>query len=481
MSARLPTVGGDDGSWGTVLNTFLGVSHTSDGKDKSDGGGLLVAASDASSDVIAIAQYVCDGTADEVQIQAAINALNLTGGKLTLSEGTFNISSTIQISNDNVMMVGTGPGQRTGGTQSGVGTKLKAATGLTSQLLLVQREADDRPVYGVVLRDFLVDGNSIGTNVDGILYRSNRGLIDHIHVHKATGYGIHIKGYNNWDTYDTQIVNCQVGDSTLDGLFLDTDATDIQVLGCIVYNSGQDSVRINAGSAQFTGCHFYDPTRYNVFFEGSGSRTKLLNCKIEGAGQHGINFDTTNSGMSDVQIVGCNLKDNGDSSNNTYDHIIVQGPSGNGCTRITIVGNNITKTSTEANAPRYGINLSTSAAQSTMITGNSFGSATHFGTAAINNSSSSSLPALIRNNINWKTESSGTATVASGATSIAVTHNLSITPSINDIHVTPTNNLGNAAKFWISSPTSTQFTVNVDTDPGATTATFVWNIFNVEE
>ena len=29
--ARLPTVGGDSGSWGTVLNEFLGEEHNSDG------------------------------------------------------------------------------------------------------------------------------------------------------------------------------------------------------------------------------------------------------------------------------------------------------------------------------------------------------------------------------------------------------------------------------------------------------------------
>ena len=29
--ARLPTLGGDDGTWGQVLNEYLGVSHASDG------------------------------------------------------------------------------------------------------------------------------------------------------------------------------------------------------------------------------------------------------------------------------------------------------------------------------------------------------------------------------------------------------------------------------------------------------------------
>lgn len=31
MTARLPTVGGDSGNWGDVLNTYLGVGHTAAG------------------------------------------------------------------------------------------------------------------------------------------------------------------------------------------------------------------------------------------------------------------------------------------------------------------------------------------------------------------------------------------------------------------------------------------------------------------
>jgi hypothetical protein len=73
-----------------------------------------------------------------------------------------------------------------------------------------------------------------------------------------------------------------------------------------------------------------------------------------------------------------------------------------------------------------------------------------------------------------RVEGNGTATVASGNTTVVVTHGLGVTPDLQDISVTPTNNLGNATKFWLSTPTSTQFTINVDVDPGATTATFVW-------
>jgi hypothetical protein len=81
---------------------------------------------------------------------------------------------------------------------------------------------------------------------------------------------------------------------------------------------------------------------------------------------------------------------------------------------------------------------------------------------------------MIQLNRGFVTEGAGTATIASGQTSVAVNHGLHITPVLHHILATPSNNLGNATKFWISNPTSTQFTINVNTDPGASTATFVW-------
>ena len=53
---------------------------------------LVVAASDSPTKSKAQADYVCDGTADDVQIQAAIDALPAAGGTVKLSEGTFTIA-----------------------------------------------------------------------------------------------------------------------------------------------------------------------------------------------------------------------------------------------------------------------------------------------------------------------------------------------------------------------------------------------------
>ena len=54
---------------------------------------LFVAASNAPAWQKTGADYVCDGTNDEVQIQAAIDALSNTGGRIRLSAGTFYIDA----------------------------------------------------------------------------------------------------------------------------------------------------------------------------------------------------------------------------------------------------------------------------------------------------------------------------------------------------------------------------------------------------
>lgn len=85
--------------------------------------------------------------------------------------------------------------------------------------------------------------------------------------------------------------------------------------------------------------------------------------------------------------------------------------------------------------------------------------------------------AMVKGNNGHVTENNGMATVPDGATSVTVSHGLSAAPDAADIQVTPTNNLGNAAKFWISNVGATDFDINVNADPGASTATFVWSAF----
>lgn len=69
---------------------------------------LVVAAVDASLETIANADYVCDGTADEVEINAAIAALPAGGGKVVPSEGQFTLAARINFPADNIALEGMG-------------------------------------------------------------------------------------------------------------------------------------------------------------------------------------------------------------------------------------------------------------------------------------------------------------------------------------------------------------------------------------
>lgn len=68
----------------------------------------VVAAAEASHRMRQMADFRCDGAADEVEVQAALDRIPTTGGKIILSEGTFNFSSPVARAIGNVMIEGLG-------------------------------------------------------------------------------------------------------------------------------------------------------------------------------------------------------------------------------------------------------------------------------------------------------------------------------------------------------------------------------------
>lgn len=69
---------------------------------------LVIAASNSSAKGKAQADYVCDGTADNVEIQAALDALPNTGGEIHLLDGTYQLAATVARAIDNVTVSGCG-------------------------------------------------------------------------------------------------------------------------------------------------------------------------------------------------------------------------------------------------------------------------------------------------------------------------------------------------------------------------------------
>lgn len=77
----------------------------------------------------------------------------------------------------------------------------------------------------------------------------------------------------------------------------------------------------------------------------------------------------------------------------------------------------------------------------------------------------------------YVTEASGNTSITSGSTSVVISHGCSRTPALEDIIITggenPTNDVGT---IWVDTITSTQFTVNVENDPGASAFSFGWKV-----
>jgi hypothetical protein len=82
---RLPTPGGDQGTWGDILNDFLGVEHNSDGTQKTldvtKGGTGAVDAATARTNLGAAASSALTAKADDSTVVHKAGTETVTGAK----------------------------------------------------------------------------------------------------------------------------------------------------------------------------------------------------------------------------------------------------------------------------------------------------------------------------------------------------------------------------------------------------------------
>lgn len=145
---------------------------------------VYVAASDALSGHISKADYTCDGTDDEQQIQDALDSLENTNGCVLLSEGTFNADITGITLYDYVSLKGVGRGA----------TILKQnATNTT----LINAEADRVTISDMWLQMPTSDsGDTIqatgtGNIIGNLIISGGTSTSNHIHVTDSFSCNIH--------------------------------------------------------------------------------------------------------------------------------------------------------------------------------------------------------------------------------------------------------------------------------------------------
>jgi parallel beta-helix repeat protein len=83
------------------------IAHKADGTQHKKTVRFVVGTSTAGW-TAADCDYLCDGTADQTEINAAITALPATGGEVVILDGTYNITAKINVAKNNVSIRGNG-------------------------------------------------------------------------------------------------------------------------------------------------------------------------------------------------------------------------------------------------------------------------------------------------------------------------------------------------------------------------------------
>src|SRR3990167_2268493 len=482
-------------------------------------------------------EYLCDGTADNAEIQSALNAASTAGGGIVhLGIGTFSLSQYLKIPTD-VILEG-----------SGFGTILKLADGVISSSItdvLIRTavilpngiqllSADYSTTYRCQIRNLKVDANRAGqtslvaNELYGIQFQwVNNARIENVWVINAHSSGIGVWPSNSSPDVDAETIvsrcrtennNASVSGQALDaGIFVSNGTgqpskvivSDCISIGnrngyCIEDTSGGVSINNCIGASNYNygltfhtathctvnGGFYYLNTLDGIGITGAGERWHTLNgVHCYQNGRYGANLG------HDYSIVGGQFVDNDDAgivlssvANCTITGSII---AGNGAAvdavypyGVYIVHGSLTDQNTitgcffgndyysyrVADCQTYGIYES--GACSGCYTGNTF--ATYGSTQVAFNRGASSL-SIIRNNKGYVTENSGTGTIASGATTAVVTHGLSVTPTLDDISITfGEQGTSDYGRWWVSTITATQFTLNVSADPGASGLDFAW-------
>ncbi len=327
-------------------NSFGYLRNRPDFSPNSTGGvaTIVVAASDTTNEGKSRADFVCDGTADNVDIQAAIDALPATGGKVVLLDGTFSISDQMTIP-DFVTIEGVGPA-----------TILFAAADLDDRIF---ENADTSGGNSdIELRNFKIDGNSTDQTsgpADGMKFLIVTGLvIDGLIIDDCKNNCILIV-----TSSEVFISNCKLSNSEYGMFFANVDnftITNVQSFGqsddgmaiaaaggacqyghfssCQFYGNGDKGVHVNGGLfMSFAACDFSNNTGIGIAATDTSNFVSITGCIAESNGGHGIQIAAT--GL--VTVTGNACHDNTDSgiSCATVTDLTV---TGNVCIDNTIVG-----------------------------------------------------------------------------------------------------------------------------------------------
>ncbi len=296
-----PTVGANEGVLyvkDVSMNSHLFFDNNTEAPvDLSLGGGggqrsatVVVAASNATAESKAGADFVCDGTADEVQINSAIDIATTVGGIVQLTEGRFTIAGSV-IMKDRVHLQGVGAPatliiQPDNNNKNIIETE--GFAGLTGG-------GTTGGVKGFEISDLRVDGNKdndggppVNTG-QGIVIYGNRFRLTNLEVTETESHGI----YSEW-----AVTGSVTGMDTALEAFLNRVKIGPSTNGDgILWRGPHDSHMTDIVSfGNQWGIHFEKGANFN----GAGTGLSGVHCFGGKAG--GIQDDAGNLSGTDIEV-----------------------------------------------------------------------------------------------------------------------------------------------------------------------------------
>lgn len=424
-------------------------------------------------------------------IQAAIESLESVpaagGGTVKLHPGDYAYNAQLNITESYVNIIGSGRGV----------TTLKRITTADIEIAL-QIYGAEAQLYGNKVKDVTFDGvssanftgtNGYLTNFVDIMYGEFHNL--GFNEGRTGSLLFQASGATSTRLSVKNILVTNMGDPD------DSDANDLSAalvgdaIGLIgtTYSNFEDLTVINNGDGAASGLMLFDGSNHNRFNNILVDTTSYSGIGLDG--QNGTAADLTRNIFSNIRIkdteqTGIWVLSSGDEdadiSGNIFTNVIISGVTG-----ATQSGDGIRVEANNGENTAYAIQFRNIELLSNAGYGisNLNGQGCIFKGVATSNSSGIyySDPTTYTDTVNNVVEiagfdlrNSGTGTVLSGNTSIVVAHGLEKTPALTDIQITPAEDPTNIVSFWwISGVGASNFTINVDADPGASNLDFAWS------
>jgi hypothetical protein len=207
------------------------------------------------------ADYVCDGTDDQIEINQALSAISSLGGCVLLLEGTYNITGHITIYSNGWLR------------GSGYGTVVRYSTNMGSDYA-VSIKNYDHTIGNTNIRvsDLTIDGNGSGQTYHHFgIYLKNvtRAFVDHVYVHDQTCWGIRFDFSSGVHVSDVFVNSYNI--STGDCLHF-VGCYDCTVNNAVLHSNNDDTFCLTSQDSVY--CH--DISCSNMVLSGPGAARPIL-------------------------------------------------------------------------------------------------------------------------------------------------------------------------------------------------------------